>query len=288
MNLTLNNSQICLLLENNKSPKNIVSKLRNKGDGKMTRIVDKLGYEYSFVFIFGPTIKAVYPIVLSLVNNMKLPEEISKETIVYLTISLVGILLNRPKKEYQDILTKVKEGGLYDTLPKLIKSMKGIKTIFSYISKKLGKFVGNFVEMFAYTSLLVPFAITFEDIVNKENVNINEILKSFSENGFNKVIVTSLGIGIFSAKEFVADMVNGLKSFKSKGIDKVKKVISKIKEIKFKEIFKNIDYDNSSDYGNSNDYGDIEFDSIKNPVDKLFYESNNNRLMSYSQFIYTK
>lgn len=274
----MSNDHIELLLENNKTPKNIVSKLRSKEDGKMTRIVDKLGYEYSFVFIFAPTIKAVYPIVLSLVNNMSLPDEVSKASIIYLTIGLVGILLNRPKKEYQDILSKVKEDGLYETLPRLIKSMKGIKTIFSYISKKLGKFVGNFVEMFAYTSLLVPFAITFEDIVNKEDVNVNDILKSFSENGFNKVIVTSLGIGIFSAKEFVADIVTGLKDFKSKGIDKVKKVISKIKEIKFKEIFKNLDYDYNYDNG------DTEFDRLKNPADRLFYESNTNRLMSYSQF----
>lgn len=280
MNLNLNNSEIELLLENNKTTKtkNIVSKLRGKGS-RISRIVNKLGYEYSFVFIFGPTIKAIYPIVLSLVKDMKFPDEIDKSSIVYLTISLVGILLNRPKKEYKEILQKVKDDGLSEALPKLVKSMKGIKTVFSYISKKLGKFINNFIDMFAYTSLLVPFAITFEDVVNKEEVNISEILKSFSENGFNKAIVTSIGIGIFTTQEFVQDIINGLKGFKSKGIDKVKKVISKIKKIKFKELF-----EESPDYDEEN--SNPEIDKL-NPMDREFYE--NSKLLSYSKFIlYTK
>jgi len=276
--MNLNNGEIELLLENNKA-KNIVSKLRPKSDGKVYNIVNKLGYEYTFVFIFSPTIKAVYPIVSSLLKDMELPQQIDKTSIVYLTISLIGILLNRPKKEYQEILEKVKEDGLYEAVPKLVKSIKGIKTIFSYISRKLGKFVNNFVEMFAYTSLLVPFAITFEDIIGKEDINASEILASFSDNGFNKVLVTSIGIGTFTAKEFVGDIIKGLKNFKSKGIERVKKVITKIKNIKFKEVFKkadNIDDDGDESYS--------ETDKL-NPIDRLFFENKSIKLIRYSEFV---
>lgn len=206
---------------------------KEKSGNNIEKLISQLSYEYSFVFIFAPAVKALYPIIETLVTEMNLPTEISKSSIVYLTICLVGILLKEPKSKYIDLITKLKNEKIYHLLKPLITSMEGIKNIFKFIAKKLTKVVSSFGEMFAYTALFVPFAMIFNDIGQSPETSLASILSDISSNGVGKLLTTSVGVGLFAAKHFIYDMIDKLKSFKDLGIPAVKKVIDDIKSVSF-------------------------------------------------------
>ena len=238
MNETLTNQEVFLLLE--KSPGQAVMKHEAKpvDEKKVKRLIDQLGYEYSFVFIFAPAVKALYPIITHLIQNMDIPKDVSKESIVYLTISTIGILLSEPKSKYASALKRVKDDGLYRFIKPILTSLKGMKSIFTFISNRIGKVITSYAEMFAYTALFVPFALIFKDIIQND-ANIMGILDAFSNNTVGNVISTGVGVSIFAAKHFIEDILNGLKSFRDMGISGVKNVIDKIKAIKLPKFSKN-------------------------------------------------
>jgi hypothetical protein len=232
--------------------------------------MNQLGYEFSFVFVFAPAVKGLYPIIEKLVTEMELPQEISKSSIVYLTVCLMGILLSEPKEKYKDLITKLKNENIFHLIKPLITSMKGIKNVFNFISSKLGKIVTSFGEMFAYTALFVPFALIFNDIGQQSDTSISSILTAISTDGVGKLIVTGIGVGVFAIKHFMVDIIKGLKSFNDIGILAVKRVIDKIKNIKFPKLFPDEEIET-----------EVSYSKEINPVDNYFNES---KILKFSEY----
>lgn len=276
-------SEVSILLES-KSPGQAAQKHTQepKADKKINRLINQLGYEYSFVFIFAPAVKGLYPMISHLIQTMEIPQDISKESIVYLTISVLGILLNEPKSKYKELLKKVKDEGMYKLIKPLVTSLKGIKKIFTFIAGRIGKVITSFAEMFAYTALFVPFAMSFKDIIDQNTTTIMSVLEAFANQPIGKLLVTGVGIGGFAIKHFMEDIISKLKSFKDKGVEAVKRVINKIKSIDLSSIFpkrqreelpqlqtQDIDYS----YGDRS--GNISY------IDRMF---NENKILKFSDF----
>lgn len=221
---SLNIEEVSLLLESKKE--------------KTDKLLKQLGYEYSFVFVFAPAVKALYPIITHIIEKWELPAEVTKESIVYLTICLIGILLNEPKAKYKALLDKVKAAKLDHLLEPLKNIMQSIKGIFSFIGKKIGKVVKSFAEMFAYTALFVPFAMVFKEVIGQDHTTFQSVIDALSSNSLGKILSTGVGVGMFATKHFMEDILLGLKSFRDRGINTIKMVINKIKSINIKKLLR--------------------------------------------------
>jgi len=264
----------CNLLLEKKTPGQAAEHHHNKEepDGNVKKLINQLGYEYSFVFVFAPAVKGLYPIIEKLITEMELPQEISKSSIVYLTVCLMGILLSEPKEKYKELVSKLKNENLFHLIKPLLTSMKGIKNVFSFIASKLGKVTTSFVEMFAYTALFVPFALIFNDIGQQSETTLTSILGAISNDGVGKLLATGVGIGSFALKHFMSDIVSGLKSFKDMGILAVKRVIDKIKNIKFPKLFPGEENEPEISYNNNKEI---------NTMDNSFNES---KILKFSEY----
>jgi len=274
----ISNEQIDLLFEK-KTPGQaaVHHSSKDKSDSKVKNLINQLGYEYSFVFIFAPAVKGLYPIIEKLITEMELPQDISKSSIVYLTICVIGILLNEPKESYKKLINKLKSENLYHLIKPLLTSMKGIKEVFTFISSKIGKVVTSFAEMFAYTALFVPFAMTFAEIGQQPETTLTSILEAISTHGIGKLLLTGIGVGTFAVKHFMEDIISGLKSFKDMGISAIKSVIDKIKSIKLSKLLPKTKEE--SDIKGS----DIDYSSNYNLdyIDNMFSEK---RIINFSDF----
>lgn len=264
----------CNLLLEKKTPGQAAKHHHGKDepDGNVKKLMNQLGYEYSFVFVFAPAVKGLYPIIEKLITEMELPQEISKSSIVYLTVCLMGILLSEPKEKYKDLITKLKKENLFHLIKPLLTSMKGIKNVFKFISSKLGKVTTSFVEMFAYTALFVPFALIFNDIGHQSETTLTSILGAIANDGVGKLLATGVGVGAFALKHFMGDIVSGLKNFKDMGILAVKRVIDKIKNIKFPKLFPGEEAEPEISYSNNKEI---------NPMEDSFNES---KIMRFSEY----
>lgn len=195
------------------------------------KIISDLKLNLQLVSTFGAGIGALYPIVNSLMKNLNISSiEITPEMIVMLTMASVAIIYVEEKKskdqadeesvirDSKSLLEELKMRGVGNGIvKKMMKAIKSIKNIFSIIAKHLGAVVGGIIDMFAYTSLLVPIMNGVLYIVDKYQLNMETMIENF--------IGLSLGIGTIIAKNGIVAIVNKLKDKfpinKSKVIDEI-------------------------------------------------------------------
>jgi len=212
----------------------ISSLLESKSDSEsykdiLDRIVSDVGLNFKFVFTFGTSITAFFPIVESLIRNSNM--EITKETVVYLSICALAIAFNEPKSNYKKLFEELRLRGVYIFLEPLVNTIDFIKNIFSFICRKIGESVSSITSMFGYTALFVPFALTFSDIISENSINIESILSAFTNDFTGKLLSTVIGVGTFTVKHLVITLIDKLKKFTHKGIEKVKSTLSKFDKL---------------------------------------------------------
>lgn len=200
----------------------------------MNRIVEDVGLNFGFVFTFGTSITAFFPIVESLIRNSGV--EVTKETVVYLSICALAIAFKEPKSSYKKLFEELRLRGVYLFLEPLVNTIDFIKGVFVFICRKVGEMVGNISSMFGYTALFVPFALTFSDIISSNLITFESITTAFTNDFSGKLLSTVIGVGTFTVKHLVITLVDKLKNFAHKGIDKVEKVLSKFKDVDPKDI----------------------------------------------------
>ena len=166
---------------------------------------------------FGTGITAFYPIVDSLMRNMNTNAiEVDASKVVLLTICAVSIIYIEEKKfkdsEEEDILTKDSKSmleelrmkgigeGIVKTVMKVFQSIKGI---FELIGKHISTVVGGFIDMFAYTAILIPVLNGISYIVGKYDMNLNTFLANF--------LGLSMGIATIATKHGIVELVKKLK-----------------------------------------------------------------------------
>lgn len=191
------------------------------------KVVKDLKLNASLITTFGAGIGAFYPIVDKLMTNMNIGSiDLTPDKVVLLTIAAISIIYLEEKKSNDEVLRKdcksmleeLKMMGIGNGIvKKLIEALKSIKNIFSIISKHIGAVVGGFMDMFAYTGLLIPVMNGIMYIIGKYELTIDTMIQNF--------VGLSIGVGTIIAKHGIIDIIKNLKGRFS--IDK-KKVASEI------------------------------------------------------------
>jgi hypothetical protein len=170
------------------------------------------------VATFGAGIGALYPVVQGIMTNMNLDSfNLNQESIVLLTLAAVTITYLEEKKfksaEEEETLTKDSKSMLEELkmrgfgngiVKKLMKSLESIKNIFSIIGKHLGAVVGSIIDMFAYTSLLIPIMNGVMFIINKYDLNLETLPQNF--------LGLAVGVGTIIAKHGIVEIINRIKN----------------------------------------------------------------------------
>lgn len=166
---------------------------------------------------FGTGMTAFYPIVDGFIRNMNTYSiELDSNKVVLLTICAITIIYLEEKKfkngEEEDILTKDSKSmleelrmmGMGDGIVKnVIKAFHAIKNIFKIISKHLSVVVGSFIDMFAYTTILIPVLNGISYIVGKYDMDLNTFLANF--------LGLSMGIATIVTKHGITELIHKLK-----------------------------------------------------------------------------
>jgi len=182
------------------------------------KVISDLKLNVSLVFTFGAGIGALYPVVQGLMENMNLDSFIlTPESIVLLTLSSLTISYLQEKKfksaEEEDQLTidsksmleELKMKGFGNGIvKKLIKSLESVKNIFLIIGKQLGTVIGGIVDMFAYTSLLIPLLNGVMTIIHKYDLNLETLPQNF--------LGLAVGVGTIIAKHGIVEIINRIKN----------------------------------------------------------------------------
>lgn len=201
-----------------KSLDGIINESDESGLKRVVRkVVSDLKLNTSLVFTFGAGIAACYPVVEKLMKNMGIESfNLSTDSIVLLTICSLTIVYLEERKfkspEEEAILTKDSKSMLEELkmkgigngiVKKVIKSLKSIKNIFSLIVKHLGAVVGGVVDMFAYTSLLIPIMNGVISVVNKYNLTLDTLPQNF--------LGLAAGVATIITKHGIVEVLNKLK-----------------------------------------------------------------------------
>lgn len=180
------------------------------------KVISDLKLNIKLAATFGAGINALYPIVYKLMSNSKQSIDVNTETVVMLTIAAISIIFLEERKFKNDkeeasltkdsksLLEELKMRGVGNGIvKKLMKVLAGIKNIFEMIGKHLGAVVGGIIDMFAYTSLLIPIMNGILYVAGKYELNID----SFQEN----FLGLSMGVGTIIARHGISTILNKIK-----------------------------------------------------------------------------
>lgn len=182
------------------------------------KIISDLKLNLKLASTFGAGIGALYPIVFSLMRNSLNYQsvEITPETIVMLTVATLSIIYIEERKfkneqeeasiikDSKSLLEELKMRGVGNGIvKKLMKAIHAIKNIFQIIGKHVGAVIGGIIDMFAYTSLLIPIMNGVLSIIGKYELNIDTICENF--------LGLAMGVGTVIAKHGIVAILNKLK-----------------------------------------------------------------------------
>lgn len=186
----------------------------------LDKVFSDLGLNYSLITTFGAGIAAMFPIVDRLIKNGTLNIEATKENILLLTIAAITIVFLEEKKNkttqvnidmsddevkqnVQSILEELKLRGIGNGIvKKVMKCFSSIKGIIKSIFKHTGNVINGFVDMFAYTSFLIPVMNIFYSFIGKYDLNLDTLPNNF----------ISIGVGVLTlvAKNGIDFLINKL------------------------------------------------------------------------------
>jgi hypothetical protein len=198
--------------------------IKESGDVKKTsykriqmKTMKDLKLNTRLISTFGTGMTAFYPIVDSLIRNMNINSiEMDSTKVVLLTICAFSIIYLEEKKykyvEEEEILTKDSKSMLEELrmmgigngiVKDVIKAFQSIKSIFQLIGKHINTVVNGFIDMFAYTTILIPVLNGITYIVGKYDMNLNTFLTNF--------MGLSMGIATILAKHGIIELLKKIK-----------------------------------------------------------------------------
>ena len=181
------------------------------------KVLSDLKLDMKLALTFGAGIGAMYPVIEKMMRNLNISGvEITVETIVLLTIASVTIVYLEEKKckseeeeqklvkDSKSMLEELRMRGIGDGIvKKVIKAIQSIKNIFLIIGKHIGAVVGGVIDMFSYTSILIPIMNAILFIIGKYDMSVDTVIQNFF----------SLGLGVSTriAKHGLIELVNKIK-----------------------------------------------------------------------------
>jgi len=171
-----------------------------------------LNFNIKLIFTFGTGIASMYPIVLNLIENQNLKIDTTPENVVLLTLTSVVILAMEidkdsdiSKDEVKFLLNELKLRGIGNGIvKKMVNSFKSIGNLLTILFKNTSRTVRHLIDMFGYTSILIPTMNALTSIISDYNWTMDTIIGNLS----------SLGVGVltFLAKNGWDYLVKKLKS----------------------------------------------------------------------------
>jgi hypothetical protein len=145
--------------------------------------------------------------------------EITKQTVVLLTIAAITIIYLEEKKtkdlvvdvedevltkDSKSMLEELRMRGIGDGIvKKIIKAFSSIKKIFSTIGKYIGVAVGGIIDMFSYTAILIPVMNAILYLIGKYEMGADEIIGNF--------FTLSVGVATKIAKHGLTEIIGRLR-----------------------------------------------------------------------------
>jgi len=182
-------------------------------DKTYKKIIKDLKLNVNLIGIFGAGIGAFYPIVEKLMSGLSV--ELTTESVVLATICALSILYLEGKKtkkvdeealrtDSKSMLEELKLRGIGNGIvKKIIAAFDSIKNIFTTITKHTGSVINGFIDMFAYTALLIPVMNAVKFIIGKYDLNLETLVANFAG--------LTVGIGTVVAKHAITDIISKLK-----------------------------------------------------------------------------
>ena len=136
------------------------------------------------------------------------------------------------KQDTDTLLTELKLRGLGNGIvKKLVKCFISIGEFLKMLFKNASLVVSNFVDLFAYTSLLIPTMNAISGIINSNNFNIENLPLEIARN----LLVFGVGVGALLAKRGFEWVSKKIKDFLQS-----KNLLGKGKENKLVDIETNV------------------------------------------------
>lgn len=221
------------------------------------KVISDLKLNFRLIGTFGAGIGSFYPIVNAIMENTPLSIEKNPEVIVMMTIAAVSIIYLEEKKfrdeKEEELITKDSKSLLEElkmrgvgngVIKKLIKSLAAVKPIFYLIGKYLGAVAGGFIDMFAYTSILIPIMNGVLFLIDKYDLNLETLPQNF--------IGLGVGVGTIIAKHGIVELVKRIKNKLGLGDKVAKEVVDEVETPTIQK-FSDITYGD----GNSTEGGDL-------------------------------
>jgi hypothetical protein len=176
------------LMESNENEEGIMTILKN--------LQKDLKFNVKLIFTFGTGIASMYPIVLNLIKNQNLKIDTSTENVVLLTLTSIVILAMETEKnievskdEVKFLLNELKLRGIGNGIvKKMVSSFKSIGNLLTILFKNTSTTIRHLIDMFGYTSILIPTMNALSSIVSDYNWTMDTIIGNLS----------SLGVGVLT------------------------------------------------------------------------------------------
>lgn len=172
----------------------------------LNKVFSDLGLNFALITTFGTGIAAMFPIVVELIENNNLNLDSTKENMLLLTITAVAITYLEERKNKttkvqidmsdqeikenaQSLLAELKLRGIGNGIvKKVVKSFQAIGNLIKIVFKNVNNVINGFVDMFAYTSLLLPCMNVLASFINKYSLNLDTLQGNF----------LSIGVGVLT------------------------------------------------------------------------------------------
>jgi hypothetical protein len=206
------------------------------------KVLSDLKLNSKLSFTFGAGIGAFYPIVEELMKNMSISSiELTPNCIVLLTVCAITIVYLEEKKPEtvaeEERLTKDSKSMLEELrmmgigngiVKKLVKVLKSIISIFKMIGDHKSAVVRGFMDMFAYTTILIPILNGIHFIIGKYDLTLDSFLENF--------VGLSMGIATLIAKHGIKYIVRGLKDRLNISDEEEKDIVTELDASTIKKI----------------------------------------------------
>lgn len=216
---------------------NSYSKINETDQNSIKKIIKSISKDLNinlkFISTFGFAISGLYPIIEGLMKNMTIDSiEITPKSIVMISLSAIAVIYLEEKdsklngeerlemeRETKSLLMELKLSGIGNgIIKKISESIKSIKNILNIILKHSGKAIESIIDMFSYTSLLIPVLNSITYIITKYKFTIDDLIYNLSG--------ISMGLITIAVKQGVTEILKKLnipKSNKKEIIDDIEK-----------------------------------------------------------------
>lgn len=176
--------------------------LFNRFDNIQKKVTKDLGINLYFSATFGTAISSFFTFFSAIVKTGEVKINLSDTDIVLLVICSLAILLKENKQNIEKLKNEISERNLSDLIEKFVNTLQNIFKLFKSISETMGKVVNNMVDMFAYSSLFVPFLIGLLDVINLYNLGFNDF-NNIMTNPKGTIISASIGVLTLTMKHVI-------------------------------------------------------------------------------------